>query len=301
MHLHNVSNKKVLPGLFVSPYSAYCISLDEDKRPKKYDEISFVDGRDDNEVVDGLKTIVKNCKLKKVNLVVPESEVVTMFVVVKKTKRQSIRKTVAEYLQKEKQLDLKEIIFDFDVVSENNNILQISVILITKSKYDWYKKILSKLKVIPVRFISENISLATSLVEKGNGEPHIIVNVMPQYTTLSLVDNGIILKTEYINESLDISNTERLTKKINLFILEWYSEFGKVVHERAHHLIVNTYDQLLTKELVRSLKNKLRNINIKRENSWVNCFDLDSYIPDINKKDLYRFSVVIGASLFGRK
>jgi len=301
-NLHNVSRENnPLPGLLISPYGASCIKIGSNKKPVLYDEVTFSNGRDFEEVIEGLKGLVKKCKLKKVNLVVPESEITTIFMVAARKKGQKVKTVISEYIKNERQISLEEVVYDFDIIAEEGNIIQASIVLMTKEKYDWYKKVLSKLKIKPVRFISENTSLSKALVTEDNNEPHVIVNITPQYATMSLVENNIVYKTEYINECLDISNVDRIKKSINSFILEWYSKTGRVVHERAQHLIINTYNEELTKDLIKQTRNTLSHINIQKGNGWTNCFDLDEYIPEIHKKDLYRFNSVIGGSLFGRK
>ena len=300
--LHNVSrNKKSAPGLLISPFGIQYMNLKDNKKPKVFDEISFVDGRDVSEVKEGLGILHKKHKIKKVNLVIPEFEFSTFFVTIYKDKKQKEKQLIADYIQKNIYLDPKDIAFDYDVVSDNKGVLVVSVVVISKERLNWYTDILKSFNIIPLRVISESISLAKALVLEKNDEPHVIVNVMPQYTTLSLVGDNVVYKSEFIDECLDITNIDRLSKKVNSFVLEWYSMIGRVAHDRTHHVVVNTYNEEITKKIISTLRNVLGHMEIRRGNSWINCFNLNEYIPSLHKKDLYRYASVIGASLFGKK
>jgi len=302
LHLHNGSSeKKPIPGLMIGRFGIQYIKLNTSKKPKVFDEISFANGLDTKEVKEGLGILIKKNKIKKVNLVIPEFEVSTFFVTIYIEKNQKQREVILDYIQKNTQMDPKDIVFDYDVISYDNGVLIASVLVVSKERYKWYISILQSFKVTPIRFISENKALAKSLVRDKNNEPHAIVNILPQYLTLSIAGDGVIYKTEVLDECFDNANIKRLNKKINTFILEWYSQIGRVVHDRTHHIVVNTYDEGFTKELISSLRNTLRHINTRKGSGWDNCFSVDEYIPEIHKKDLYRYTPVIGGVLFGIK
>lgn len=301
LKLHNTNEKKVVPSLMIGRFGISYIDLDSDNKPKIFDEISFANGSDVEEVKEALETILKKKKISKINLVVPEFDVSTFFTTIYIEKGQKERSVILDYIQKNTQMDPKDIVLDYDVVSHKDGVLIASVIVMSKDRYDWYVDILKTVKINPIRIISESMALSKSLVSKNNNEPHVIVSVLPTYTTLSVVDNNFVYKTEVIDECIDKDNLKRLSKKINSFMLDWYSQIGRVVHDRAHHIVVSTYSNEFSKELISSIRNTLNHINVKRGNSWENCFSIDEYIPEIHKKDLYRFESVIGGALFGKK
>jgi hypothetical protein len=302
LHLHNGSReKKPVPGLMIGRFGIQYIDLDLNKRPKKFDEVSFVNGDDSEEVKEGLGILSKKYKFKKVNLVIPEFEVSTFYITIYIEKNQKEREVVLDYIQKNTQMDPKDIVLDYDVLSHMDGVLIASVIVMSKLRYEWYMDILKSSKISFVRIISENIALAKALVKEDNNEPHMIVNIQPQYTTLSIAGDNVVYKTSVIDECIDNANILRISKKINSFMLDWYSQIGRVVHDRTHHVVVNTYSQELTKGVVSKLRNTLNHINVRKGSGWDNCFSLDEYIPEIHKKDLYRYTPAIGGALCGRK
>lgn len=297
LHLHNnYKEKGMLPGLMIGRFGIQYIDLDKDNKLNKFDEITFANGDDEEEVREGLKRIVKKNKIKKVNLVVPEFDISTFYTTIYIEKNQKEREVILDYLQKNTQMDPKDIVFDYDILEHKEGVLIASVIVMSKARYQWYTRILKDFKVYVSRVISENTALSKSLVKEDNNEPHVIVNVLPQYITLSIVGDNVVYKTEILD-----SNINKLNKRVNSFILEWYSNIGRVVHERTHHVVVNSYDETLTKEIVSKIRNTLSHINVRKGFAWTNCFSVDEYIPKLHKKDLYRYSQAIGGSLIGRK
>jgi hypothetical protein len=297
LHLHNGSKlKKSIPSLFIGHTGIQYIKLDNEKKPKKFGEISFSNKDDENEVKEGLRILVKKNKFKKVNLVIPDSEISTFFITVYLDSRKNKRSAIEDYIQKNIQMDPKEIVLDYDVVSYKDNVLSASVVVISKTKYNWYKEILSSLKIKAERIIGESLALSKSIIKNGNNEPHLIINILPRYTTLSMIGDGVVYKTDFLNGSIDDVN--KFSKKINSFMLSWYSQIGRVVHDRSHHIVVISHDDEMLKKTISSLRNVLNHIDVRKGSAWDNCFDIDDYIPKIHKKDLYRYSSAIGGCLF---
>jgi hypothetical protein len=193
-------------------------------------------------------------------------------------------------------MDPKDIVLDYDIISYKDNVLSASVVVVSKNKYEWYKEIFSSIKVKTERIIGESLALSRSLIKNGNNEPHLIINILPKYTTLSMVGDGVVYKTDLLSDSTN--NINKFTKKINSFILSWYSQVGRVVHDRSHHIVVISHDEELLKTVISSLRNSLNHINVRKGFAWDNCFNVDDHIPEIHKKDLYRYSSAIGGCLF---
>jgi len=232
-------------------------------------------------------------------------------------------------------LSTKEAVFDYDIVptTKDSDGTDVVVSVAPLKTVEELQNIFELAGFTPIFFSPESNNVAKSIIQDGNEQIIVIVNIREATIVLSLVIYGVVCQTSSINfgsstftellakyfkvsqeEALKIKkeklysenpdNMEIFSYLINTIsaIKDEIYKFVSYCNERED--VVSRVDRIVLcgrDALIFGFEKYLSlNLDIKVDiaNVWINNFDLDVYTPEISKPDSLDMAVVNGLSLF---
>lgn len=232
-------------------------------------------------------------------------------------------------------LSAKEAVFDYDIIPNLRNTpgLDLMVFVAPSKVIEEYNTIFELAELMPIFFSPESNNVAKAVVKQSNEQIIVLVNIRGSKVVLSLVIFGIVTQTSSINfggstfvdslvkhynisfeEAVKMRNEKLyrenpLNEEIFLHLINsisvikdeiykfiLYCNQRKDIDGQVDKVILCGRDAMI----VGFEKYLSSNLNIKVEiaNVWVNNFDLNAYVPEINKLDSMDLAVLNGLNLF---
>ncbi len=264
---------------------------------------------ENTEVLDVLKKIQKKFKYKYVEVSLPEEVAYIYTQEVEGGDVSSIRNQIEFKIEENVPLRADEAIFDYvEVVDLQNNKKLLSITVSSKRVIDDYIDAFEKANMKIVSFLVQNQALSKSLIDKDDNNSYCIVGIEKKYIVVSIVSNGMVLYTSTINKSLfdddlKIQRKEILEEvirdiyRILIFWLSYVEQNKQYGFNKIKSIIISsTHFDIIESEFINIMTNKLA-IKIDKPNVWINTFDVNEEIPQINKIDSYQYATVIGLAL----
>lgn len=286
-------------------------------------------------VVKALSDIRKKTKVSFARLSLPEEKTYIFKTHLPKLEPKEIHDLLDFKIEENVPLTAKEAVFDYDIIpsSRHQEGLEVVVSVAPLKMVEEFQTVLDLAGLTPVFFNSESNNVARAAIKESNEQVIVIVNIRETSIIFSLVVSGVVCQTSSIGfgsstftdllaKYFKVSPAEVLSlKKEKLYrdqtdSLEIFSylintisaikdeiyKFVSYCNERkdvasqVERIILCGQDALIV-GLDKYLSLNL-NLTVEIANVWVNNFDLDTYIPTINKIDSEDLAVVNGLSLF---
>ncbi len=231
-------------------------------------------------------------------------------------------------------LPIKDIIFDYEILPNKNggSIQQVIVSATSAKLVDELVDIFKRAKLEPIIFSPEARNVARALIRPNNQQSLIIVNICNLNIVFSWVVDGEVLQTSTVNFGSTTLN-ELLAKYYKVPV----SEVGKIKKEKlfsdnvdnmeVFSYLINSFSALkdelyqflvfcneregnnrpIEKIILAGQDALFYNLNhylsdnldlpVEIGNVWLNNFNIEKYVPDINRVDAFNFLSVNGLNL----
>lgn len=206
MKLDKYGERKIQPGI---------IEYGKIKDSKKMEEI--------------LSTLKKEENLKSARVSLPEELIYIFKLKLEKAELENIRESIELSLEEHVPLQAENAIFDYELLNEDIQSLEVQVAVIQKDIIEDYISVFRRSGISVLSFELEAQALARIVVKRGDPETYMIVDFGEKNTGISIVSNGIVefastvdvggaMLTNMIQKSLKItfSEAERIKKKYGL-------------------------------------------------------------------------------------
>ena len=267
-----------------------------------------------------IKIFFENIKLeykkdKEIILNLPDSQIYTLIIDLKKCSKKEKEKLILEQIKKNIPLEQDDILYSYQVLLNNKKEKKESILLVAASKkivLEWlsfFKEIDIKIKIFDI----EILAIFRSLVSDVSKSVICLVDVGDIVTNISIFNKGILNYSYPIFQAGNMF-TEEIAKEFNV---SWEkAEEGKkkidlTKNNKLSSFILKLFKQLL-KELDRTIKYWENKNNIKIDNivlvgGSAKFNGLENYFSNIlkintilgNKKENLIYSAAIGSAMRG--
>lgn len=306
-------------GMNVSPTSIKLVKLKQKKEgllPVVAEEIYFKEvcnyfsGEDSisecDEFKKNLKDLKKKFKINFVQLAIPEKNTYIFNMPIPKDAVGLIDDFVKNNMDQYIPLNADEVFFDYKTLKghENLDVIPVVVTAIPKIIVEKYTAVFESCGIFIIECEPETHSIARCVIDKGDKNPYIVVNIDEYATIISVIENGLIQYTQTVTvTSQDVSKNispevaTLLKDTINKVIIYWFTSKDQFSQHAKIENIILTGKDIDSSDLVNFFESNLF-VNVAFANVWKNCFDINTYIPNISKKDSLKYATGIGLSLF---
>jgi len=260
------------------------------------------------EVIDVLKSLKKEFKLKYVVSSLPELKTYTFRTQLPKEASKKLSSAIRFGLEENVPLSVDDVNFDYSVIeSDDSNEVDVVVSVFPKSIINVYTKILKSAGLYPLAFEAESSALAGSVITEGDKEPYLLVRLLEERIGLAIVEDGVVqyastlqINAKKVSEDFKSKEATDLSEALNKLLIFWFtSKKDPVSHDKIQTVFVT--GEYATAPGIQEFLERHLKINVEVANIWSNCFSTDKHIPEINQKDALNFSVAIGLSIKGIK
>ncbi len=287
----------------------------------------------EEELVKVLNKIKEKEKIHFVRVSLPEEQMYLFTLTIPKTDDENIRDMVL--LQIEEHIPLKALdsIFDYDIISEDNQNILIEVVAIANITIESYLSVFNKVGLIPLSFEIEAQAIARAVIPDNDNSPVMIVDFGETRTGVSIAINGRVFLTTTLsmggvdltnmiakNFSLSFEEAEKmkheyglntdskvqdifpailngisvLRDELNKQYLYW-DNHNNIKNEQINHIILCGGDANLT-GLSEYLELSMK-IKVENANVWTNVLTTENLIPEMSFEESLSYATVIGLAL----
>ncbi len=283
---------------------------------KKCDIINISKTKDINSeeakiLVETLSKLKKELKLKFVAVALPEIETYIYKIQLPKEALKNIYSAVQFSIEENVPLSMVDAVFDYSILDDEELLkkgkIDIVVMVFPKNVISVYTTILNQAGLFPVCFQSESIASAAAVIKSGDKDPYLLIRLLDDRTNVAIVERNTVQYSSSVsvgmNEIISNQNGDKATElknALNKLLVFWFTNrnFGEE-HKKiktAYIIGENSSSQEIDEFLERHLK-----INVETGNVWSNCFDINEFVPKINKNDSLNYAVAIGLALSLKK
>ena len=254
------------------------------------------------------KTLIelrKKHKIKFAQVAIPEEHTYIFKVAIPSTDIELVHDFIVNNIDQHIPLTAQEIVFDYkilDKVSHDNN-LSVVVTAIPEIIIERYTSILESAGIQVTACEPETHAIARCVIDKGDTNPYIIINVDRNSTNISVVENGLVQYTQTISVSIndfykktDQDAAATLRDAVNKVIIYWFTSQETGTQEKIENIIL-TGEGVDKTDLINFLESNLF-VNATIANVWTNCFDLYSYVPKVSKTESLKYATSIGLAMY---
>lgn len=286
------------------------------KIPSVIDEIhieeqcSFFEKPEEYSECDVLKkaliSIQKKHKIKFVQLAIPEEHTYVFNISFPGNDYNLIPDFIFNNIDQYIPLQKEEVFFDYKILKgrQTREFVPVIVTAIPKIIVEKYVQLATSAGMIVVACEPETHAIARAVIDSGDTNPYIIINVEEYGTNISVVEDSYVQYTQTlpltnveISGTIDSEAKQLLKESINKVIIYWFtSKDNSIKHSKIENIILSG-ENVDKSDLVNFLESSLF-VNVTYANVWKNCFDITNYIPKISKSDSLKYATCIGLSMF---
>jgi len=284
-----------------------------------------------------LKKIKDREHLSFVRVSLPEEQMYLFTLSLPRTKNQNIRDMILLQIEEYVPLKAPDVIFDFDIISEDNQNINVEVVAAANTMIDSYLAVFQQADLSPLSFEIEAQAIARAVIPALDKSPVMVVDFGDARTVVSVSKNGRVFLTTTLaiggidltnmiakNFSLTFDQAEKMkheyglnqvSKAQNLFpaILNGISvlrdELNKQYlywethnsnnpeHEKIDRIILCGGDANLA-GLSDYLELSMK-IKVENANVWVNILDIEHQVPEMSFEESLGYATILGLSLGG--
>ncbi len=264
-------------------------------------------------IVQVLKKIQKEHKLKYVEVSLPEDKIYLYMAEIEDGTEESIRNQIESKIEENVPVQVDDAVFDFTKVTSiaNSNKALYSVTVADRKDIDDYIELFKSANMEIVSFLILNQALTKTFVKAGDVESYCIVAVEKHSVVVSIVSFGIVIYTSTINRSvfrdeggvLVLETPELLSdvvadiNKIMTFWLSYVEKNRKYNFQKIQSIILtSTHNDILHSDFANKISSQLK-LPTQIGDVWINIMDTTKTVPPINKTDSYQYAATIGLGM----
>lgn len=292
------------------------------KNPKKMEEI--------------LIQLRKEVGLKSVRVSLPEEQVYLFKLRLEKSGLVNIRESIELSLEEHIPLQASEAIFDYELLSQDAQSLELQVATIPKNVIENYLTIFAHSKIIVQSFELEAQAISRAVVKNGDIETYMIIDFGEKRTGIFIISRGVVMFTSTLdfggamlsdmiakNFKITFEEAEAMKRKYGLERNTPNKELFSVLLNSVsilrdeivkHFLYWHTHkdeegkdNPPIKKIILCGGDSNLIGLadyfsvsmksQVEMANVWINIVDTKSYIPDINFKQALSFAAALGLAI----
>lgn len=264
---------------------------------------------DCNVLKTALASIQKKHNIKFVQISIPEEHTYVFSIVFPGTDYNLVPDFIFNNIDQHVPLQKEEIFFDYKILKnkQTHDSIPVIVTAIPKTIAQKYIQLATSAGMLVVACEPETHAIARAVIDYGDTNPYIIINVEHYGTNISVVENEFVQYTQTLPlTSSDISGTTQteakqlLKESISKVIIFWFtSKDNSKKHSKIENIILSG-EGVDTSDLVNFLESSLF-VNVTYADVWKNCFNIKNYVPKISKSESLKYATCIGLSMFSVK
>ena len=274
--------------------------------------------------------------IKSVRVSLSEEQVYIFNLKLEKLGLENIRESIELSLEEYIPISAQDAIFDYELLSEDEQSLKLQVAAISKNVIEEYLSVFKNSRISVKSFELEAQAISRSVIKKGDLETYMIVDFGKKHTGIFIISRGIIIFTstldvggrmlsEMIEKNFKISFEEAEKKKkefglrrnaTNREVFSVLLNGVSILRDEIvkHFVYWHTHkdeegkDRPLIKKVILSggdsnligLSEYLSvsmKINVEIANVWVNITDTGKYVPEISLDESLKFASALGLAL----
>lgn len=277
---------------------------------------------DQEGLIRALEDFRKSFNLRYIRTSLPEERAYLFQTTVPKVSPKELRTAVEATIEENVPLSVSEVIFDYAVLKDQEGVIgdgiAVSVSVIPEVLVMEYLSVFRSAGFMPLHFDIESQAISKAVIERGDENVSLVVNLNPTKVGLYIVSQGAVSFTSTVAISApDKSATPPVSgpEASNPDILATYpglktlvSEIEKVFMywqaqaDRQNKRLVPIEKIILCGEeagrdgvahyLATTLTTKVELANV-----WRNAFSFDDYVPSISQKDSLVYAGAVGLAL----
>ena len=283
-----------------------------------------------------LLSLKKDYGIKFARVSIPENQVYLFKLILPKEGLVSIKEGIELSLEEHIPLPAPETIFDYELLSENEESLELEVAAISKNIIENYLSVFKNCGISVCSFELEAQAIARSVVPRGDMDTYMIVDFGEKSTCIFIISKGVVMFTSTLEiGGMVLNNMIQKNFKVNFEEADrMKKEYGlqrNTPNQEIFSVLLNSVS-VLRDELVKHFtywnthKDEEGNgnpqikkiilcggdsnltglvdylsisIKIKAEmaNVWINVMDTEKHIPDMSFKHSLSFAAAVGLAL----
>ncbi|MDQ3245071.1 MAG: type IV pilus assembly protein PilM [bacterium] len=307
----------------------------EKKIPKGVVESGKI--KDEKKVEEILNILKKENNIKSVRVSIPEEQIYIFKIYIAKQDLKNIREGIDLVLEEHIPIPAEEVNFDYDVISEDPESLEVQVVAASKDIIENYLALFKSCNIMVQSFELEAQAISRAVVKYGDMDTYMIVDFGEKRTGIFILSRGVIMFTSTLDVSGDMLNNmimknfkitfdeaEKMKQKYGLQRNIGNQEIFSVILNSVsvlrdeivkHFLYWNTHKD--EKNKVNPIINKIiicggganligisdyfavsLKTKVEIANVWTNIIkEKEVYIPDINFKQSLSYASALGLAL----
>lgn len=282
-----------------------------------------------------LTSLRKEEKINRVRVSMPEEQVYLFRIYLDKEGLGDVREGIELSLEEHIPIPAQDVVFDYEILSEDAKNLYIQVAAIPKNVIENYLLVFENSGMSVLFFELEAQALARSIIKEGDAETYMIVDFGKKRTGISIVSAGVLMFTSTIDVggvvlsnviqksfkttfeeaekmkqkyglgrdsenkemfSVLLNGVSVLRDEISRHILFWFTNKEENrPHQPIKKLILCGGDSNLI-GLTDYLSVSLK-IKVETANVWINIEDTQKYIPEMNLEQSLSYATAVGLAL----
>jgi type IV pilus assembly protein PilM len=274
--------------------------------------------------------------VKSVRVSLPEGQIYLFKLKLDKGGLEHVREAIELSLEEHIPIPAQDAIFDYEILSQDDQYLFIQVTAIPKGVLENYLVVFRNADIWVKSFELEGQAIARAIIKKGDPGTYMIVDFGEKSTGISILTNGVVMFTSTLdvggmtlnnmiskNFKVTMEEAEKMKKEYGLQRNMSNKEIFPVLLNSVsilrdeiakHFLYWNTHKEETGREVPKIEKVYLCggdsnlvglaeyfSISLKTKvemaNVWVNVMDTTKYVPDVNSKEALSFAAALGLAL----
>jgi Tfp pilus assembly PilM family ATPase len=273
------------------------------KTPINVADMDSVSKADIESVVTVLKKLKNEFKLQYVVASLPEEKNYIYRTVLPPQAIENIPSAIRFSMEENVPLSVKEVNFDYEIIQINNEGIDTVVSVFPKDVVRFYTDILKKAGLTPLSFQSESVALSNAVTKKEDKELYLLVRMLQDRVNVAVSEAGAVqytstirIDTDKVVDDLKGTESKKLIQELNKILIYWFTsrKDAKEQHKIEKAIVVGKH--ALAEGLEDVLEGGLK-LDVMIADPWVNCFDPQKHIPELNKEDALEYSVATGLAL----
>lgn len=196
----------------------------------------------------------------------------------------------------------EEVLIDYFVIGANDQEVEVVVTAIPKTIVDLYTRLFEEAGLKPISFEPETHAISRAIIKKGDKSKYLLLNLDLTSLSIAVIEKEVVQYTQILpfmkkrdEKEFDVEELKTLKEEIQKVIIYWETSISNYDQEKINTLFV-VGETVGSNKLLNYLDKNLP-VNVKRANVWNNCFDLNSYIPQIKSDESLKYAVAVGLGL----
>ncbi len=253
-----------------------------------------------------LKILKKKHNIEFVQLSIPEENTYVFRIMVPNNAIGLIEEFILNNIDQYIPLPATDVYFDYKILKSHikDEMMPVVVTAIPKIIVEKYNNLLESCDIYTIACEPETHAIARCVINKGDMNPYILININQYATNISVVEEGLVqytqtlsIKTEDIKGGISPENANIFKENINKVIIYWFTSKEQHVKNSKIENIILTGEGIDSLDLINFLESNLP-VSATFANVWENCFDIHEFIPSVSQKDSLKYATCIGLSLF---